>query len=168
DLVVRAGSPAVETAIPAPSVSPVVAVAGGRQGLGGTTIPFTLVASDGDPTVAVGNPLLRPGMDGVPGIRAPFGDLDGDGFIGPTNADPEGALDNARELQEAYSPVGRQVAFFTNGVARGSVAVRKGAPASAGGLSVVLTAVAFVGPSRPLFFFGAVPDRPPLATLLPL
>jgi len=96
-----------------------------------------------------------------------FADLDGDGFVGPTNADPDGKLDNARELQEANFPVGRQVAFFENGVARGTVAVRKGAPASAGGLDVVLTAVAFVGPSHPYFFFGSLPDGPGVATLLP-
>jgi hypothetical protein len=167
DLVVRAGSPTVETAIPEPAAPPVVAVAGGRRVLGGTAIPFTVVASDGDPTTAVGHPLLGPEMDGIPVIVTVFADLDGDGFIGPTNADADGVLDNARELQEAYFPVGRQVAFFTNGVARGNVAVRKGAPASAGGLSVVLTAVAFVGPSRPLFFFGAVPEGPGVATLLP-
>jgi len=167
DLVVRAGSPIVGATIPEPAESPVVAVAGGRRVLGGTAIPFTVIASDGDPVTALGNPLLGAEMDGIPVVVTVFADLDGDGFIGPTNADPEGKLDNARELQEAYFLVGRQVAFFENGVARGSVAVRKGAPASAGGLSVVLTAVAFVGPSVPYFFFGSLPNGPGVATLLP-
>jgi hypothetical protein len=167
DLVVRAGSPAVGPAIPAPAASPVVAVAGGRRVLGGTPIPFTVVASDGDPATAVGNPLLGAEMDGIPVVVTVFADLDGDGFVGPTNADPDGKRDNARELQEATFPVGRQVAFFQNGVARGTVAVRKGAPASAGGLDVVLTAVAFVGPLHPYFFFGSLPDGPGVATLLP-
>ena len=64
--------------------------------------------------------------------------------------------------------VGRQVAVFSGGVAEGSLAVWKGAPASAGGLTVILTAMAYVGPFSPGFFEGNVPDGPGVATSLPI
>jgi hypothetical protein len=105
-------------------------------------------------------------MDGVPVVVFAFADLDGDGVVGPTDADPQGAADDACELQESDFVVGRQIAIFQNGVATGSVAVSSGAPASAGGLSVVLTAAAYVGPFTTRFA-GNVPDGPPVATLLP-
>ena len=167
DLVVRAGTIMVGPSIPPPSASPTTAVAGGAAMAGGSGIPFTVVVSDGNGTPASGNPLLGPEMDGIPVLVAAFADLDGDGVVGPTNADDGGADDDARELQESDYLVGRQIAIFHNGVAQGTLFVWKGAPASAGGLHVVLTALAYVGPFSPSFFFGSVPDGPPVATLLP-
>src|SRR6185503_17311869 len=90
-----------------------------------------------------------------------FADLDGDGFVGPTDADGD-TVDTERELQEASYVVGRRAAIFENGVATG-----QGAPASAGGLHVVLTAAAYVGPFVPDFLEGNVPDGPGIATMLP-
>src|SRR5439155_23103070 len=53
---------------------------------------------------------------------------------------PAHAPDSARcrPLQQATSPVARHVAFFENAVAGRAVAARTSAPASAGGLDVVL------------------------------
>ncbi|TMA53372.1 MAG: hypothetical protein E6J75_15445, partial [Deltaproteobacteria bacterium] len=167
DLVVRAGTMMAGPSIPPPSDSPRTAVAGGAAMAGGSEIPFTVVVSDGSSATPSGNPILGPEMDGIPVVVAAFADLDGDGVVGPTNADDAGAADDARELQESNYLVGRQVAIFHNGVAQGTLAVWKGAPASAGGLRVVLTAFAYVGPFSPGFFFGSVPDGPPIATRLP-
>lgn len=167
DIVVRVGSPPIGATMPPPAIAPVAAVAGGPRLGGGAAIPFTVIASDGDPTSPAGNPLLGPELDGIPVVVLAYADLDGDGFVGPTNADPAGATDNGREMQESSFEVGRQVAIFSGGVARGTVVVDTGAPASMGGVTVVLTAVAYVGAFSPDFFFGAVPDGPGVATLLP-
>lgn len=166
DLVVRAGSVAVGPGIPGPAATPVVALAGGVRVAPGTELPFTVVASDGDPGSPVGRPLPGPELDDVPVVVFAFADLDGDGVIGPTNADPDGAADNVRELQETF-PVGRRAALFAGGVARGSLAVWKGAPGSAGGLRVVLTAGAYIGHYTSLFMEGNVPLGPAVATLMP-
>ncbi|TMA53606.1 MAG: hypothetical protein E6J75_15125, partial [Deltaproteobacteria bacterium] len=139
DLVVRAGAMMAGPSIPPPSASPRTAVAGGAPMASGSGIPFTVVVSDGSGTTPSGNPLLGPEMDGMPVLVA----------------------------AESDYLVGRQVAIFHNGVAQGTLYVWKGAPASAGGLRVVLTALAYVGPFSPSFFFGAVPDGPPIATRLP-
>jgi hypothetical protein len=165
DLVVRAGTLGIGPLMPPPVATPPVAVAGGVRVAAGTEIPFTVIASDGGP--GLGAPLGGASLDGIPVVVAAFADLDGDGFVGPTRADPAGAADDARELQEAAFLVGRQIAVFSGGVAQGTVAVWKGAPASAGGLRVVLTAMAYVGPFDPQFFAGGVPDGPAVATLLP-
>src|SRR3989454_1881778 len=167
DLVVRAGTMMAGPSIPSPSASPRTAVAGGAVMASGSGIPFTVVVSDGSGATPSGNPLLGPEMDGMPVLVAAFADLDGDGVVGPTSADDGGAGDDARELQESDYLVGRQVALFHNVVAQGTLFVWNGAPASAGGLRVVLTALAYVGPFNPSFFFGAVPDGPPVATRLP-
>lgn len=167
DLVVRAGSPMVGPAVPPPSASPMVGVAGSAQVAWGTEIPFTVIASDGAASPAAGNPLLGVEMDGIPVVVMAYADLDGDGFVGPTNDDPQGSADNVRELQESDFLVGRQVAIFQGGVAQGTIAVWKGAPASAGGLPVALTAVAYVGPFDLGFLAGNVPDGPGVSTLLP-
>ena len=161
DIVVRAGSPTVGPTVPAPSSTPVAAIAGGSLVTAGTQVPFTVIATNGQ-----GAPLTGSEMDGIPVLVFAFPDLDGDGVIGPTDGDPAGAADNGRELQETF-PIGRQAALFQSGIARGSVAVWKGAPTSAGGLRVALTAVAYVGPFAPGFFLGNVPDGPGVATLLP-
>jgi len=167
DLVVRAGTMMAGPSMPSPSASPLTAVAGGAGMASGSGIPFTVVVSDGSGATPAGNPLLGPEMDGIPVLVVAFADLDGDGVVGPTNTDADGAGDNARELQESDYLVGRQVAIFQNGVAQGTLYVWKGAPASTGGLPVVLTAIAYVGPFSPSFFFGAVPDGPPIATRMP-
>src|SRR5262249_28977165 len=150
--------------MPPPVASPPVVIAGGLHVAAGSEIPFTVIASTGGPGAGV--PLGGSSLDGIPVVVAAFADLDGDGVIGPTRAD--GAADDEREAQEAESLVGRQVALFSGGVAEGTLAVWKGAPASAGGLTVVLTAMAYVGPFSPSFFAGNVPDGPGVATSLPM
>ena len=168
DLVVRAGHVMVGPTIPPPVATPPTAVAGGVQLVAGSEIPFTVIASDGDPTTPYGHPLPGPELDGIPVLVGAFADLDGDGIIGPTNADPAGDADNARELQESNFLVGRQIAIFKNGVATGTIAVAKGAPLSAGGLRVILTAAAYVGPFDPTYFSGFVPDGPAVMTAQPV
>lgn len=167
DLVVRAGTLSPGASMPPPALVPPVAAAGGMRFPGGIDLPFTVIASDGDPLVPGGRPLLGPELDGTPVLVIAFADLDGDGFVGPTNADAAGATDNGREMQEASFPVGVRVAYFTGGVAHGVIATDLGAPQAAGGLSVLLTAAAYVGQFSPDFFLGTVPDGPGIATLLP-
>lgn len=167
DLVVRAGAAMVGPGIPAPAATPVTGTAGGSKVQDGTDVPFTVVVSDGKTPAPVGSPLLGAEMDGLPVVVFAFADLDGDGVIGPTGADAAGGADDARELQEALYPVGRQVAVFTNGVATGAIAITTGAPASAGGLHVVLTAAAYVGPFVPGFGSGNIPEGPAIATAFP-
>jgi hypothetical protein len=167
DLVVRAGHLTPGVTMPPPVLVPPSAAAGGSRFPGGSDIPFTVIASDGDPTVPGGHPLLGPELDGVPVVVFAFADLDRDGVVGPTDADSAGAADNARELQESEFPVGVRVAYFLGGVAQGVVAADVGAPASSGGLPVVLTAASYVGQFSLDFFLGTVPDGPGIATLLP-
>lgn len=164
DLVVRAAHLGVGPLMPPPVGAPPVAVAGGVHLVPGSEIPFTVIASDGGP--GLGIPLGGTSLDGIPVVVVAFADLDGDGVVGPTPHD--GVLDDGREEQEAVFPVGRQVAVFSGGVAEGSVAVWKAAPASRGGLGILLTAMAYVGPFRPTFLSGNVPDGPGVATLLPM
>jgi len=164
DLVVRAASLGIGPVMPPPVTTPPVAIAGGLHVAPGSEIPFTVIASTGGP--GAGTPLGGTSLDGIPVVVAAFADLDGDGAIGPTPAD--GTADDAREAQEADFVVGRQVAIFSGGVAEGTLAVWKGAPASAGGLTVILTAMAYVGPFSPGFFEGNVPDGPGVATSLPM
>jgi hypothetical protein len=166
DLVVRAGTVSAGATMPPPALVPPVAGAGGSRFPGGVDLPFTVIVSDGDPTVAGGHPLLGPEMDGIPVLVVAFADLDGDGVVGPTSDDPAGAADNGREMQESSYPVGMRVAYFTGGVAEGVIAIDVGAPESAA-LTVVLTAAAYVGQFSPDFFLGTVPDGPPIATLMP-
>lgn len=165
DLVVRAATVTPGPLMPPPVATPPTGVAGGSALGLGTDVPFTVLVSNGG--AGLGVPLAGPEMNGIPVVVIAFADFDGDGWIGPTNADDAGAGDNARERQESDFPVGRQVAVFFDGAAEGSVAVRAGAPASAGGLSIVLTALAYVGPFSPGFFEGNVPDGPGVATALP-
>jgi hypothetical protein len=167
DLVVRAGHLSVGAAMPPPVLIPPMFAAGGSRFPGGVDIPFTVIASDGDPLVPGGLPLLGPELDGIPVVVFAFADLDRDGFVGPTNDDTAAAADNGREAQESEFPVGIRVAYFSGGVAQGVIASDVGAPASDGGLPVVLTAAAYVGQFSPDFFLGTVPDGPAVATLLP-
>src|SRR5262249_61484774 len=79
-----------------------------------------------------------------------------------------GEAANAREVRGPNFRGGRQVAIFENGVATGTIAVAEGAPLSAGGLRVILTAAAFVGPFDPAYFSGFVPNGPAVTTALPV
>jgi hypothetical protein len=157
DIVVRAGDVGIGPVMPAPVATPPTVVDGGTEVTSGGEVPFTVIAAAAD-----GTPLGGASLDGIPVIVAAWADLDGDGFVGPT-----GAGNTNIQLQEAEFLVGRQVAVFSGGIAQGGVAVWKAAPASAGGLRVVLTALAFVGPFSPGFLEGNVPDGPGVATLLP-
>jgi hypothetical protein len=171
DLVVRAATVGIGPLMPPPQAIAPVAVAGGTRVTNGGVIPFTVIASTGG--AGVGAPLGGSSMDLIPVIVLAWADLDDDGMIGPTDSDPDGASDNNREHQEALYPVGVQIAVFAGGIAQGEVAVWKGAPASSGGLAVVLTAVAYVGPfllpppAGAGDAFPFVPDGPPVATMLP-
>lgn len=163
DLVLRSGGTFGGGLIPPPAAgSPAAAlvVAGGVHTQVGTEVEFQVVVSDGATTPPYGNALLDNGMDGRGAVVLAYADLDGDGFVGPTNAD--GSADNAIELQEIQVPVGRQVAAIIGGVASGSLGVNSGAPASGGGLALVLVAGATAGPTPPLY-----EDGPWIATLLP-
>ncbi|MBI3784011.1 MAG: right-handed parallel beta-helix repeat-containing protein [Deltaproteobacteria bacterium] len=172
DMVVRSGSPAATAILPGPSI------ASGRAGLpvgvagstvaAGTPIPFTVFLSDGqaDSSAPSGHLLAAADMDNIPVIVAAFADFDGDGWIGPTDADAAGARDNMLEVRE-LEPVGRAVALFSGGVARGSMAIQAGLPASQGGLAVVLCALSLTGPFDPSFQGGQVPSGPAITTALP-
>ena len=172
DMVVRSGSLPPAAAIPPPAAlsGPAalpVGVAGSTVN-GGVEIPFTVFLSDGltSNDAPAGHVLAAPDMDGIPVIVVAFADLDGDGFIGPTNQDDAGAADNNLEVRE-LEPVGRTAALFSGGVARGSIAVRAGLPASRGGLRVLLAAMALTGPFDQTVFSGNVPTGPAIATALP-
>src|SRR5262245_11367646 len=164
DLVIRSATAGIGPLMPPPVASPPVVVAGGVRVTSGGEVPFTVIASTGGP--GLGMPLGGTSLDLIPVIVFAFADHDGDGIVGPTNDDAAGGTDNDRELQEAEFPVGRQAAVFSGGIAQGTIAIGRGAPASAGGLTVVLTAVAYIGGyTNPDFPDG--PDGPPVGTMLP-
>jgi len=172
DMVVRSGSPAVASTLPPPQIqsgrSSVPVGVAGSTAAGGVTIPFTVFLSDGvlDAGAPSGHFLVTTDMDDVPVVVAAFADYDGDGYIGPIDTDESGATDNHYEVRE-LDPVGRAVALFSAGVARGEIAVRAGLPASRGGLSVLVAALALSGPFDPGFFEGEVPSGPAFSTALP-
>ena len=163
DLVVRTGGGYTGGPIPAPhagvAAAPAV-VAGGTATGSGTTVAFQGIVSDGQPPFATGNPLTGPELDGRPLLAVAYADLDGDGFIGPTATD--GDADDEIERQEIVVPAGRAPASIVGGIAGGSLALTVGAPASAGGLGIVVTAGAATGTTPFLYFYG-----PLIATLLP-
>src|SRR5262245_51779622 len=163
DLVVRTGGGYTGGPIPSPhagvATAPGVTVGGTATATGGT-VAFQGIVSDGQPPFVTGNPLTGPELDGRPLLAIAFADLDGDGFIGPTAAD--GDADDEIERQEIVAPAGRAAASVVGGVATGSLALTIGAPASAGGLGVVVTAGAATGTTPFLYF-----DGPWMATLLP-
>ncbi len=177
DMVVRSGSLDIADPIPPPTAlggraALPVGVAGSTAS-GGVEVPFTVFLSDGVTShhgpakpAPAGHLLAAADLDGIPVIVTAFADYDGDGFVGPTNQDPEGATDNRFEVEE-LKHVGRAVAVFSGGVARGAVAVHAGRPASQGGLTVVLAAMAVTGPFDPSFFNGSIPSGPAIATALP-
>lgn len=146
DLVVRVGNVPAGV-IPAPAGAPggpalATTVAGGGTSGQGAETPFSVHVSSGSGS-PYGSTLTNPDLDGRPVTLYAFADLDGDGVIGPTNAD--GATDNAIERQEAYAYAGRQVGQITAGRVFGSVGVHLAAPASMGGLRISLAAGAFTG-----------------------
>ncbi len=172
DMVVRSGSPAATSTIPEPA-----AVAGrsglpvgiaGSRAAGGSEIPFTVFLSDGavGSDAPSGHLLTAADMGGIPVVVAAFADLDQDGFVGPTDQDRSRGSDDDIEVRE-LEPVGRAVALFGGGVARGSVAIRAGLPASQGGLAVALTGLALTGPFNPSFFGGNIPSGPGISTAQP-
>lgn len=163
DLVMRTGGGFAGGPFPAPHASvagaPAV-VAGGTATGAGNRAAFQAILSDGAPPLATGNPLGGTDLNGRPVLALAFGDLDGDGIIGPNPLD--GSADDQVERQEIVLPVGRQAALFAGGVASGTLAVTVGAPASAGGLGVVVGGGATTGTTPFLFFNGSI-----IATLLP-
>lgn len=166
DLVVRLGDVPAGAAIPDPAPARggvAVATAGIRAA--GTGLPFHVYLSDGavTPATPYGHPLAAPDMDGLPVIVLVFADLDGDGFIGPTTSDPARQVRAIAELE----PVGREVAFFAGSVANGSVTITVGGAASADGVRVVATALAFTGGYDPSVLGGFVPTGPGITTAQP-
>jgi len=156
DLVVRTGGTYAGGPIPAPHAS--VAAAPGVTS--GGTVAVEGIVSDGQPPFVTGNPLTGSELDGRPLLAVAYADLDGDGFIGPTADD--GDADDEIERQEILVPAGRAAASIRGGVASGSLVLTASAPASAGGLGVVVTAGAATGTTPFLYF-----DGPWIATLLP-
>ncbi len=146
DLVVRVGTFASETQIPAPAGSagnPVLVqnTAGGGGNSQGAPVPFTVFVTDGPGAFPYGAPLA--GLDQRPLAVFAYADLDGDGRIGPTDTD--GSADNELQKQEAIAHVGRQVGQIAADRFTNQLAVRIGAPASMGGLRVALVAGMYTG-----------------------
>jgi len=172
DMVVRAGWPPATAILPAPQVqagrATVPVGVAGSSAAGGVPVPFTVFLSDGHTVdgAPYGSLLTTSDMDGCPVVVAAFPDYDGDGYIGPTDLDDRGTSDNQHEVRE-LDPVGRGVAVFSAGVARGHVAVLAGLPASRGGLGVVLAGVALTGPFEAGFYEGEVPSGPAITSALP-
>src|SRR5205085_12671062 len=138
DLVVRAGSvlsasipPAARAAGGAPIMS--IVAGGGTIGDGGE-VPFTILASDGSGSPPYGNVVTASDLDLRPATVYAFADLDGDGVIGPTNAD--GSADNALEREEVTAYAGRQMGSLESGRFLDSIGIEMAAPASIGGLGV--------------------------------
>jgi hypothetical protein len=147
DLVARIGA-VVSGAIPPPAGVPggaavqTLVAGGGTTGVGAET-SFTVLVSDGSGSPPYGNVLATNELDSRPVAIYAFADLDGDGVIGPTDAD--GSDDNELERQEATGYVGRQVGSLAVGRHTGSIGVNVAAPASIGGLAVMLSAGAYTG-----------------------
>jgi hypothetical protein len=163
DVVVRSGGGFVP---PGPIPPPAAGVAAAPRvvpGHGGTgaEVAFQIVLSDGRTAPAAGNPLLGSAHDGRGALVVAYPDLDGDGVVGPTNAD--GSADNELERQETLTVAGRQVGVISGGVAGGTLGVSLGGPASAGGLGLVLVGGALMGATASAHFF----DGPWVSTALP-
>jgi len=163
DVVVRSGGVFTGGIVPPPAGSVATApgiVAGGGDVAAGSAAVFQVILVDGGAPAPVGSPILGTDLDGRGALVFAFADLDGDGFIGPRAAD--GAADDQVELQEIYTPVGRQVAVMSGGVADGVIDVSRGAPPSVGGLGIVLVAGAATGATPPIH-----DDGPWISTMLP-
>lgn len=165
DIVVRVGTLG-PGAIPPPAAAPggagvaTLNAGGGSSGVG-AEIPFTVLLSDGSGTPPYGNVVTAADLDFRGVTVYAFADLDGDGFVGPTNID--GSADNALERQEATGYVGRQVGQFSAGLHSGSLGIQLAAPASIGGLMVSLSAGAYTGIDPSVHFS----DGPFIQTLWP-
>lgn len=163
DVVIRTGGTFTGSAIPAPHAgvasAPVVTAGGYRIGVGDEAT-FQVILSDGLPPSVFGNPILTHELDVRGTLVFAYGDLDGDGFIGPRAAD--GDADLQIERQEVLAPVGRTVGAIASGVATGTIATSVGAPASVGGLGVVLSAGVATGSHAYLF-----EDGPWISTMAP-
>lgn len=147
DLAVRVGTivgssvPAPAGAVGGPTIATVVA-GGGSTGTGGE-IDVTVLVSDGSGSPPYGGVITNADLDSRPLVIYAFPDLDGDGAVGPTDFD--GSIDNALERQEATAYVGRQVGSLSAGRHFGSLGIHVAAPASMGGLRVVLSAGVYTG-----------------------
>lgn len=164
DIVVRTGGTFAGGAIPAPASTVASApgiIAGGTHSGVGDEVAIQVIVSDGAPTPAAGAPLLGPEHDSRAFLVLAYPDLDGDGVVGPTNAD--GSADNQIERQEVLTIIGRQVGLIASGVGTGNLGVSLAAPASAGGLGVVVTAAVLMGSTGPKYF-----DGPWAGTLQPI
>ena len=165
DLAVRVGNvpagviPPPAGAIGGPTIQATIA-GGGASGQGAETT-VTVLVSDGTGSPPYGSTVTASDLDSRPATVYAFGDLDGDGVIGPTNAD--GSADNALELQEARAYVGRQVGQIAAGRVSGGLGVHVAAPASLGGLTVALVAGAYTGVNVASLFT----DGTPIYTLWP-
>ncbi|HEY2774805.1 MAG TPA: hypothetical protein VGK20_12230 [Candidatus Binatia bacterium] len=141
DIVVRAGIIAPGTLPPPGGASVLTTVAGGGDTGQGAEVPFTVILSDGSGTY--GNAITNTELDARPVAVYAFADLDGDGFIGPTLADH--AAEGHIEEQETTAFAGRQVGVFSQSRLQASIGLELAAPASVGGLGVVLVAGAYTG-----------------------
>ncbi|MBI5503626.1 MAG: hypothetical protein HY899_02420 [Deltaproteobacteria bacterium] len=155
DLAIRVGTIG-GAVVPPPAGAPggpsltTVTAGGGSSGQGAET-PFTVMVSDGTGSPAYGNVITSTDLDARPVAIYAFADLDGDGVIGPTDAD--GAADNELERQEATALAGRQVGSLISGRVQGTIGAQLGAPASIGGVTVALVAGAYTG-SDPASLFS--------------
>ncbi|HPG25261.1 MAG: hypothetical protein H6748_06085 [Spirochaetaceae bacterium] len=161
DLVVRAGSRSL--ASPAAAAPAPIAAVAAPDGVG-TLVDYTVGAVHG----WVANPLDAfvdsPSLEGRPIVVAAFGDLDGDGHIGPTTLD--GVVADV-EIEEAeLEPLALQLVHATGGRADGTLRLLAGGPAAAP-LRLVLVAAAFTGETDPAVLGGVVPVGPMLMTSLP-
>jgi hypothetical protein len=168
DVVIRTKNQLMGGAIPVPAAGVADAppvVAGGQQTGAGTEAVFQVILSDGDASAdqPAGHPLRGSAHNGRGVLVVAYPDLDGDGILGPTNDDAAGSADNEIERQETLSFAGRQVGVVMHGVADGTIGVTLGAPASGGGLGIVLVGGAIMGVTASEHFF----DGPWITTLTP-
>ncbi len=159
DLAVRVGT-VTAVSIPAPSgaaggPSITVLQAGGGSSGSFAEAGFTVLVSDGAANPPYGNVIDDSGLDNRGLVVFAFGDLDGDGIIGPTNTD--GSTDNSVELQEANAYLGRQVGVLAGGRGHGTLGIQIAAPASIGGLAVSLSAGAYTGNDSQILFIDGTP-----------
>ncbi len=170
DLCVRVGT-VTSSAVPPPAgvaggASVATVVAGGGTTGQGSEAPLTVMVSDGSGSPPYGNVIASSEIDARPVAIFAFADLDGDGVIGPTDAD--GSADDELERQEATAYAARQVGPLSHGRLQASIGIEQAAPASIGGLRVALVAGAFTGQvSSALFTDGTMimtrwPFFPPL------
>ncbi|MEW6271913.1 MAG: hypothetical protein AB1689_21740 [Thermodesulfobacteriota bacterium] len=166
DVVVRsggtwaAGAPALPAPWPGVAAAPEVVAGGAVVSGAGSEATVQVVLSDGAASPPAGHPLLAHDLDGRGTVVLAYPDLDGDGILGPTAAD--GSMDDGVEAQEALQLVGRRLGVLEGGVASGSLATSLAAPASTGGLGLVLAAGVITGAAPPLY-----DDAGWIATLLP-